>query len=92
LELEPVKQLITQRTGGNPFFIEEMVRALFDDGSLLRNGAVKVVRSLSLLRLPPTVQGILAARIDRLSAEQKELLGMLAVIGRESPLSLPKNI
>ena len=70
-----------ERTGGNPFFIEEMVRVLFDDGSLVRNGAVKVIRSLSQLRLPPTVQGILAARIDRLSAEQKELLETMAVIG-----------
>jgi predicted ATPase len=44
--------------------------------------------SLSQLRLPPTVQGILAARIDRLSAEQKDLLQTLAVIGRESPRAL----
>jgi predicted ATPase len=62
-----------------------MVQALFDEGALVGNGAVKVMRSLSQLRLPTTVQGILAARIDRLSAEQKELLQTLAVIGRESP-------
>jgi hypothetical protein len=47
---------------GNPFFIEEMAQALFDEGALVRNGVVKVTRSLSQLRLPPTVQGILAAR------------------------------
>jgi predicted ATPase len=51
-------------------------------------GAVKVARPLSQLRLPATVQGILASRIDRLEAEQKELLQMLAVMGRESPLGL----
>jgi predicted ATPase len=84
-ELQPLKRLIIERTGGNPFFIEEMVQALFDEGALVRNGAVKVTRSLSQLRLPPTIQGILAARIDRLPAQQKELLQMLAVIGRESP-------
>jgi class 3 adenylate cyclase/tetratricopeptide (TPR) repeat protein len=49
---------------------------------------VKVIRPLSQLRLPPTVQGILAARIDRLNAEHKELLQTLAVIGRESPVAL----
>jgi predicted ATPase len=87
-ELRPLKRLIIDRTGGNPFFIEEMVQTLFDEGALVRNGVVKVARSLSQLRLPPTVQGILAARIDRLSSEQKELLQMLAVIGRESPLGL----
>jgi len=88
VELQPLKRLIIERTGGNPFFIEEMVQALFDEGALLRNGIVKVTRSLSQLRLPPTVQGILAARIDRLSAEQKELLQTMAVIGRESPRAL----
>ena len=48
-----------ERTEGNPFFIEEMVQALFDEGALVRNGAVKVTRSLSQLRLPPTVQGVI---------------------------------
>src|SRR5205807_8034141 len=62
VELVPLKQLIAERAGGNPFFIEEIVRALFDEGALVRNGAVKVTRSLSQLRLPSTVQGILASR------------------------------
>jgi class 3 adenylate cyclase/predicted ATPase/ribosomal protein L40E len=92
VELEALKRLIIERTEGNPFFIEEMVQALFDEGALVRNGAVKVARSLSQLRLPPTVQGILASRIDRLSAEQKELLQTLAVIGRESPLGLIREV
>jgi class 3 adenylate cyclase len=52
VELNPLKRLITERTGGNPFFIEEIVQALFDEGALVRNGAVKVTRSLSQLRLP----------------------------------------
>ena len=59
VELNPLKRLIIERTEGNPFFIEEMVQALFDEGALVRNGAVKVAESLSQLRLPPTVQGIL---------------------------------
>src|SRR6202011_2593712 len=67
VELNPLKRLIVERTDGNPFFIEEMVQVLFDEGALLRNGAVKVTRSLSQLRLPATVQGMIAARIDRLS-------------------------
>jgi len=88
IELQPLKRLIIERTGGNPFFIEEMVQVLFDEGALVRNGVVKVTRSLSQLRLPQTVQGILAARIDRLPADQKELLQTMAVIGRESPRAL----
>jgi predicted ATPase/class 3 adenylate cyclase len=92
LELEPLKRLIAERTGGNPLFIEEMVQALFDEGALMRNGAVKVVRPLSQLRLPPTVQGVLASRIDRLSAAQKGLLQTLAVIGRETPFGLIEQV
>jgi len=92
VELSPLKRLVIERTGGNPFFIEELVQALFDEGALVRNGTVKVTRSLSQLRLPPTVQGILAARIDRLSAEQKDLLQTLAVMGREALLSLIRQV
>jgi len=92
VELQPLKRLIIERTGGNPFFIEEMVHALFDERILVRNGIVKVTRPLAQVRIPPTVQGILAARIDRLSAQQKELLQTLAVIGRESPLGLIRQI
>jgi class 3 adenylate cyclase len=92
VELNPLKRLITERTGGNPFFIEEIVHALFDEGALVRNGAVKVTRSLSQLRLPPTVQGVLAARIDRQPVENKQLLQTLAVIGRQSSLGLLRQV
>ncbi len=91
-ELDPLKRMIAERTGGNPFFIEEIVQALFDEGALVRNGAVKVTRPLSQLRMPPTVQGILASRIDRVRGEHKELLQTLAVIGRESSLGLLKQV
>src|SRR5262249_43271938 len=63
-ELEPLKRTIIERTEGNPFFVEEMVQALFDEGALVRDGAVKLARPLAQLRLPATVQGILASRID----------------------------
>src|ERR1700719_48480 len=88
VELDPLKRMVIERTEGNPFFIEEMVQTLFDEGAIVRNGTVKVERSPSQLRLPSTGQGILAARIDRLGAEQKDLLQTLAVMGRESPLAL----
>jgi tetratricopeptide (TPR) repeat protein len=92
VELNPLKRLIIERTEGNPFFIEEMVQALFDEGTIVRNGAVKLARSLSQMRLPPTVQGILASRIDRLPPAHKELLGTLAVIGRVSSLALIRRV
>jgi class 3 adenylate cyclase len=92
VELNPLKRLIAERTSGNPFFIEEIVQALFDEGALVRNGVVKVTRLLSQLRLPPTVQGILASRIDRQPSDHKTLLQTLAVIGRESSLGLLGNL
>jgi class 3 adenylate cyclase len=91
-EMDPLKQIIIERTQGNPFFIEEMLQALFDEGALVRNGVVKVTRPLAQVRLPPTVQGILAARIDRQPGEHRQLLQTLAVMGRESALSLIRQV
>jgi len=87
-DLIPLKRLIIERTEGTPFFMEEMVQVLLDEGALVRNGTVKLTRSLADLKIPPTVQAILAARIDRLPQDAKELLQTLAVIGREFPRSL----
>ncbi len=72
-DMIPLKRLIIDETEGTPFFMEEIVQALFDDGALLRNGAVKLTKPLNALKIPPTVQGILAARIDRLPPMAKEL-------------------
>jgi class 3 adenylate cyclase/tetratricopeptide (TPR) repeat protein len=91
-ELDPLKRMIIKRTEGNPFFIEEMLLALFDQGALTRNGAVKLARPLAQLRLPPTVQGLLASRIDRQPGEHKQLLQTLAVLGKESPLGLIRQV
>ena len=92
VELQPLKRLLIERTGGNPFFIEEMIQALFDDGTLIRNGTVKLTKPLSQLRIPSTVQGVLAERIDRLSVTQKELLQLLAVIGWKLPMALIREV
>jgi tetratricopeptide (TPR) repeat protein len=91
-ELAPLKRLIIERTEGTPFFMEEMVQVLLDDGALMRNGTVKLTRPLADLKIPPTVQAILASRIDRLPSEAKELLQALAVIGREFPLFLVRAV
>ena len=63
-----------------------------EDGSLQRNGGVKLVRAVEQLRLPQTVQGILASRIDRLPGDEKDLLQTLAVIGKEFPLALAREV
>jgi class 3 adenylate cyclase len=93
--LQPLKQFISAKTEGNPFFMEEIVQTLVDQGVLLRTptGETRLAapwtnRSLAALQLPPTVQGVLAARIDRLPAEEKALLQTLAVLGKEFAWSL----
>jgi predicted ATPase len=55
-ELDALKRTIIQRTEGNPFFMEELAQALFDTGVLVRNGAVKVARSLAQAQIPPSVR------------------------------------
>jgi class 3 adenylate cyclase/uncharacterized protein YcbX len=91
-DLAALKRLIIEKTEGTPFFMEETVQVLLDEGALVRNGTVKLTRPLAELKIPPTVQAILAARIDRLPSDAKELLQALAVIGREFPLSLIRAV
>src|SRR5271168_5209435 len=91
-ELGPLKRLIIEKTEGNPFFMEETMEMLFDDGALVRNGSIKLVKPLAELKIPPTVQAILASRIDRLPLDEKSLLQTLAVIGREMALGLLKSV
>jgi class 3 adenylate cyclase/predicted ATPase len=92
VELAPLKRLIIDKTEGNPFFMEETVQVMFDEGALARNGTVKLTKSLSQLKIPLTVQAILASRIDRLPPDEKDLLLTLAVLGREFPFGLIKSV
>ena len=92
-DLVPLKRVIIERTEGNPFFMEETVQVLLDEGSLVRDGSItRLTRPLGHLKIPPTVQGIIAARIDQLPPESKDLLQALAVIGREFSLSLIRAV
>ena len=92
--LQSLKQLILDKTDGTPFLMEEIVQELVEQGVLVRDfvRARRAVLSPADLHIPPTVQGVLAARIDRLALDEKILLQHLAVIGREFPLSLVKEV
>ncbi len=91
--LAPLKQLLIARTEGNPFFLEESVRTLVETGVLVGEpGAYRLAQSLPTIQVPATVQAILAARIDRLPAEEKQLLQAAAVIGTEVPFPLLQAI
>jgi class 3 adenylate cyclase/tetratricopeptide (TPR) repeat protein len=90
--LQSLKRLITEKTQGNPFFMEEMVRALVEQGVLVRNGATRLTKPLTEIRIPPTVHGILASRIDALPASEKSLLQTLAIIGKDFSLNLVRHM
>jgi class 3 adenylate cyclase/tetratricopeptide (TPR) repeat protein len=91
--LTPLMQLLIARTEGNPFFLEESVRTLMETGVLVGEpGAYRLAQALPTIQVPATVQAVLAARIDRLSSEDKRLLQTVAVIGHEVPLPLVQII
>ncbi len=74
---------------GNPFFLEETVRTLVETGALAgARGAYRLTRPVEALQVPATVQTILAARIDRLPPEEKQLLQAASVIGKHVPYAL----
>ena len=85
--LEPLKRLLVRR--GNPFFIEESIRTLVETGALTgERGAYRLTRPIQAIEVPATVQVILAARIDRLPADDKQLLQTASVIGKDVPFVL----
>jgi class 3 adenylate cyclase/tetratricopeptide (TPR) repeat protein len=91
--LSSLKHLLIERTGGNPFFLEESVRTLVEAQVLVEGqGAYRLAKDATVIQVPATVQAVLAARIDRLPLEVKRLLQIAAVIGTEVPLPLLATI
>jgi predicted ATPase len=89
--LAPLERLLVKR--GNPFFLEETVRMLVETKTLEGSrGQYRLTLPLQALQVPPTVQTILAARIDRLSPDDKRLLQTAAVAGKDVPFALLQAI
>jgi predicted ATPase len=92
VELRPLRGLIVEKSEGNPLFIEEIVRALFENGTIVREeDRVRVARSRAQIVIPATVEGIVASRIDLLPTTERSLLQALAVIGEEFPLPVARH-
>jgi class 3 adenylate cyclase/tetratricopeptide (TPR) repeat protein len=91
--LRALKQLLIERTEGNPFFLEESVRTLIESGALVgERGGYRLVAALTGIALPVTVQSVLAARIDRLGPEDKRLLQSASVVGKDFAFVLLRDI
>jgi class 3 adenylate cyclase/tetratricopeptide (TPR) repeat protein len=88
-ELKSLEQLLIERTEGNPFFLEESVRTLVETKVLAgERGNYRLENAVESTQVPATVQAVLAARIDRLPLEEKQLLQSAAVIGKDVSFSL----
>ena len=91
--LQLLQPLILAKTEGTPFFMEEVVQTLAEEGVLRgAHGQYRLEQAPTELHISPTVQGVLAARIDRLAPAEKALLQQCAVIGREFSLSLVRQV
>jgi class 3 adenylate cyclase/tetratricopeptide (TPR) repeat protein len=89
LEAPPFAQPVCERSGGNPLFLEEIVQSLRETGVLAGSTPSSAPTTApATWGLPPTIQGVLASRLDRLPPAAKSLLQTMSVIGREAPLTL----
>jgi len=83
------KDMLLAKSGGNPFYLEEIVRSLIDSGVLAyRHGVWRLTEDVSALAIPDTVQSVIAARLDRLESDLRELLQTASVLGRSFQVRL----
>jgi predicted ATPase len=86
---EPVRELIHAKSDGNPFFMEEVMRMLIEQGAIVReDGRWKPTRAIDDVEIPDNVHGLLVARIDTLPPEARRTLLVASVIGRRFSASV----
>ena len=78
-----LRDQILRRAGGNPFFIEEVVRSLINEGAVVpEKGEYRVTEKIKNIIIPQSIHALIMARIDRLDEETKHLVRVASVIGR----------
>ena len=88
-----LRELILGRAGGNPLFVEELTHSLLENGSIQRKDEQYVLsRKASEIEVPDTIQGIIAARMDRLEENLKRIMQVASVIGREFAFRILQTI
>ena len=91
--LVPLKNLLIAHTEGTPFFLEESVRTLVEINVLTgERGNYRLAKTIASIQVPASVQAVLAARIDRLTLEAKQLLQCASVIGKDFPFALLQGV
>lgn len=92
-ELHDVRHRVAERSGGNPFFAEELVRSLAENGSIFGDpGNYAIGFQAAERTLPTTVQAVIGARIDRLDEADKAILQIGAIIGEEFPREMLEEL
>jgi class 3 adenylate cyclase/tetratricopeptide (TPR) repeat protein len=88
-----LSNLILNRAAGNPLFMEELTHSLLENGSIQRTGDQYILtKKSSDLQVPDTIQGIIAARMDRLEENLKRIMQVASVIGREFAFRILQSI
>lgn len=90
-EFQNICELIARRSAGNPFFAEELVRSIAEYGMPPRQAKGPASEAVEQT-LPATVQAVIGERIDRLPEDQKTLLQMCSVVGKEVPLAILQHV
>jgi tetratricopeptide (TPR) repeat protein len=90
---QQIRQLILSKAEGNPFYIEEVTKALLESGVLNKiNGSYQLIKPVEEIQVPETIQDVILSRIDRLARQAREALQLASVIGREFTVRLLKRI
>jgi class 3 adenylate cyclase/tetratricopeptide (TPR) repeat protein len=84
----PLKSLLVHATGGNPLFLEESVRSLFDTGAVVSRDGYRLQRPVETIEIPASVQSIVSARVDSRSPRERSILQAASVVGMDIPLQL----
>lgn len=81
---EKVRALILEKSEGNPFFVEEIIRSLLDQGLVVRqDGHWRATQEIAAISIPDTLVGVITARLDRLDERHRQTLQAASVLGRE---------
>ncbi|MFP6584518.1 MAG: adenylate/guanylate cyclase domain-containing protein [Candidatus Hydrogenedentota bacterium] len=86
-----LKDVITQKADGNPFYIEEVIRSLEETGVLNRDDATEA-ENVASIRIPDTIHEVILSRLDRLEPGAREAMQLASVIGREFTVRLLNRI
>jgi serine phosphatase RsbU (regulator of sigma subunit)/class 3 adenylate cyclase len=90
---QPIRTLTLSKAEGNPLFVEELLQTLIDRGAIVPdNGGWVPVEKIGSVQIPDSLQGLLLARIDRLSDDAKNTLRVASVIGRQFPVKVLEQV